>query len=67
MSHRYLASHELAKIINILMRANEFITEQELDEVDRRGFLKALGAGAAAAATAGIADRKSTRLNSSHT
>jgi hypothetical protein len=37
------------------MRANEFITEQELDEIDRRGFLKALGAGAAAAATAGIA------------
>ena len=31
------------------MRAKEFITEAVLDEIDRRGFLKALGAGAAVA------------------
>ena len=36
------------------MRAKEFITEQELDEIDRRGFLKALG-GAALAGSMGVA------------
>jgi len=37
------------------MRAKEFITEAELDEIDRRGFIRALGAGAGAAALASIA------------
>ena len=39
------------------MKSSEFITEEELDEIDRRGFLKALGAGAAMAAGSAIAPR----------
>lgn len=35
------------------MRINEIITEDELNEIDRRGFLSALGKGAAATAIAG--------------
>ena len=37
------------------MRYREFISDQQLDEVDRRGFLRALGAGAATAAGAALA------------
>ena len=39
------------------MLLNELFVQDELDEIDRRGFLKALGAGAATAATASIAPR----------
>ena len=39
------------------MRYREFISDQQLDEVDRRGFLRALGAGAATAAGAALAPR----------
>ena len=45
------------------MRINELLTEEDLDEIDRRGFLKALGAGAATAATASIAPRAQADVN----
>ena len=37
------------------MRINEILTEAELDEIDRRGFLRGMGAAAAAAAVPGAA------------
>lgn len=43
------------------MRAHEFLTESQLDEIDRRGFLKGIGAaavGAAGVAGAGKAQAK---------
>jgi len=36
------------------MKINEILVEQDLDEIDRRGFLKTLGKGAAAAAATGL-------------